>query len=218
MWWVINQIQIFLLLILSGVFLPIDVKKVITGLKFALTPLDYIPFNKAQLYSDVLSNFNFETSNPTLEEIGINSDSSIINTYSIFLNIIYMVPIHLLIICLRYMAKKLNPTKKCSFAYISKWIVEKWFIIMTFGYYIRLFMEMNQLMLISSIYEINQFDTTIKLRIVSLAVAFVVLTIWLLIIWAFFWLSISNLQLLNNHKLSECFSGIKEKRSSRLYR
>ena len=219
LWWVFNQMQIFLLLILSGVYLPIDVKNIITGLKFAMSPLDYIQFNKIKIYNFAFSVFDFTLSNITLDSIGIQSDSSIFNNLSILFAILHMIPIHLLIIWFRSVTKRFSPTKKCSFTFILKWLIEKWFIIMTFGYYIRVFMEMNQLMLISSIYEINKFNTTDRLRIVSLAVAFIVLIICISIVWFAIYLALSfNPSEDSKHsKFKEFFSGIKEWRSSRWY-
>ena len=219
LWWVFNQMQIFLLLVLSGVYLPIDVENILTGLKFALSPLDYVPLSRIQFYSIAFSVFNFTLNNITLNSIGIQSESSIFNNFSILLAILHVIPIHLFIIWLRGVTKKFNPTKKCTFSFLLKWLIEKWFVIMTFGYYIRLFMEMNQLMLISSIYEINRFDTTNMLRIVSLAVAFIVLLICISIVLSAIYLalSLSPNEESKHSKFEEFFSGIKERRSSRLY-
>ena len=219
LWWVFNQMQIFLLLVLSGVYLPIDVENILTGLKFALSPLDYVPLSSIQFYSITFSVFDFTLNNITLNAIGIQSESSIFNTFSILLAILHVIPIHLFIIWLRGVTKKFNPTKKCSFSILLKWIIEKWFIIMTFGYYIRLLMEMNQLMLISSIYEINRFDTTNMLRIVSLAVAFIVLFVCISMVLSAIYLalSLSPSEESKHSKFEEFFSDIKERRSSRWY-
>ena len=219
LWWVFNQMQLFLLLMLSGVYLPIDVKNIITGLKFALSPLDYIPFKNVKIYSMTVEVFDFNLSNVDLEPLGLVSDSSIFNSFSLVLTILHMIPIHFIVICLRRVMKRCNPNKRCSFTGISKCIIEKCFIILTFGYYIRLLLEMNQLMLISSISEIRELNSSNKFRIISLSVAAIILIILLSMIGFVVYLSISFTNISNDKssKLKEVFSGIREHKKFRFY-
>ena len=83
LWSMINQAQMLLLLLLTRAFIPLDVKNVILGSKFALNFATYFDFLNFKFMGSIINVFEFELSNQSLQLLGINSDSSIFNISSI---------------------------------------------------------------------------------------------------------------------------------------
>ena len=91
LWSMINQVQIFFLLLLTRAYIPLDVKTIITGIKIALDPSQYIPFSGIGFYGLAIEKFNYDISNPSLDLLGIQSNSTIYNTASSFTSIILII-------------------------------------------------------------------------------------------------------------------------------
>ena len=85
-WLLINEIQLFFLLLLTRAYIPDDVKLVITGFKFALNPPFYLSLNTMSAYNTIIGDFNFELSNFSLSYVGVSSDSSVYNTAPFFVS------------------------------------------------------------------------------------------------------------------------------------
>ena len=168
LWSMINQIQMFFLLILTGVFIPDDVLLAITGSKFTVNPSDYVPFEKVRLYGTTISKFDFGLSSSVLDSVGISSDSTVYNTCSFFTMICLIILLHFFETMIYYWTEKINVEGKWSwFRKKIKWLLsKKIFEFLTFTFYIRTVMEINQFMLISTIYEIYRFNTSNTLKIV----------------------------------------------------
>ena len=112
---------------------------------------------------------------------------------------------------------KAKESKYC-WIFIINWIVTKVFLILTFGYYIRTLLESYQLLLISSISEIRDFNRSSLYHIISLLAAFILLVLWLVAIFVVSKLVFRIRQEDNSHdKLGEFFSEIKDSKISRLY-
>ena len=211
-WSMINQAQLFFLLLLTRAYIPDDVKLVITGLKFALNPFFYFSLNTMSAYNSAINNFNFELSNYSLSYVGVNSDSSVYNTAPFFVFMLIVIVLHLFVIIFRKLFEKCS-TNWASYWFVKtlKWIIEKLYRILTFGYYIRAALEMNQYFLICSVYEVYMFDTSQPFRITSLVFALLVLIGWILIEVVAFSLSISSYATneSKHNKLGEFFIGLK---------
>ena len=105
-WLLINEVQLFFLLLLTRAYIPDDVKLVITGLKFALNPYFNFPFNTMSAYNSVIDNFNFELSNNSLSYVGVSSDSSVYNTAPFFVTMLIVVVYHLAVIVFNKLLRK----------------------------------------------------------------------------------------------------------------
>ena len=104
-------------------------------------------------------------------------------------------------------------------SWFFKWIINKMFTILTFDWYIRFILEMNQYILISTIYEVFLFNRSDLLRIISLVLSFWVL-FWCIILIAFtIFLTFSSYEVSeeNHNKLGEFFCGIKMQKKCKLY-
>ena len=102
---------------------------------------------------------------------------------------------------------------------VVKWILNKSFNILTFGYYIRYILEMNQLILISSVYEIYSFSSSQPLKIISFVCAIFIFIAWIILIVFVAFLSLSSYEVTegNHNKLEEIFSGVKMQKKYKLY-
>ena len=99
------------------------------------------------------------------------------------------------------------------------WTTIKLLNILTFGYYIRTLLKSYQFILLSSISEIYNSDSTSTSKTISLSTAFMIII--LLILWFTFvlFLSLQNIQIgeVNTSKFREFFHGLKSQKKSRFY-
>ena len=102
---------------------------------------------------------------------------------------------------------------------LFKWTINNSYAYMTFGYYIRSFLEIYQFILICSIYEIYLFNTTETFYILSLTFSFVVVIIcWIITAFSFCLILISyKIDEGRNNLFQEFFNGIKQSKISRTY-
>ena len=185
-----------------------------------LNPFLYFSWSRITAYNSTINIFKFELSNNLLSNVGMDSDSSVSNTISFFIITIIMIVIHFLVIILyKLLAKCQIDLTGGWFSKTVKWITDKLYNLLTFNYYIRSFLEMNQYLLICSVYEIYNFNVSDSYRIASLVFAMLLLSGWILIAIFAFCLSISSYTI-NEEKhnvLGEFISGLKLDKKFKLY-
>ena len=117
---------IFLLLITEA-YIPIDVQNTITGLNYVLFPYGLIPFNKNKSVNSFIQNFNFSLSNSIYEPLNLKSNSSVFNTYSLFILVFTIAFLHISALCLmKKLSDWINYSGRCSWwVNIPKWIINK---------------------------------------------------------------------------------------------
>ena len=223
-WSLINQLQLYFLLLLTKAFIPIDVQTVITGPQFVLNPFDYLNLKgSSTFYDKIKESFNFELSNSLLDPIGIKSDSTLYNMYSYILSHICIVFLHFVIYISYRLVRCLNSDGRWGqIVKWSLWGLNKALNFLTFGYYIRSLLEINQLLLISLTYEIYKFNASNFVRIVSLSTAILLLLLsivcFILIIFTII-IAFSSYQVDENehNKLEEIVKGIKTDKKFKIY-
>ena len=218
-WSLVNQVQLFFLLLLTRAFIPKEVEVTIKGFKFTHNPFEYIPLENIQFYRSSFGDFNFNLSNSSLDLLDIKSDSALYNTYSFFDALILIMLAHLCVFVLYKLLWYLYKDSSDSFwTKLIKWPITKLYIMLTFGYYIRGLLEMNQYFLISSIYEIFSFKI-IGLALISLIFSFFLLLLCCSVILITLYLVFSSYKIVENehNKFEEFFVGIKESKSYRFY-
>ena len=211
-WLLINEVQLFFLLLLTRAYIPDDVRLVITGLKFALNPTFYFSFNSMSAYNSVIDNFNFELSNNSLSYVGVSSDSSVYNTAPFFVFTLIVIAFHFAVIIFKKLLSKWKTDWKWGWLVkIMIWIVEKTYNLLSISYYIRFALEINQFLLICSVYEISIFNITNPFRVASLLFAMLLLAGWISISIIALILSISSYVVdeSKHNKLGEFLSGLK---------
>ena len=137
LWSMVNQVQIFYLLLLTKAYIPNDVQDKIKGTKILMNPSSFIPFKNIGIYYSVLKYFKFDLRNVMFESVDIESDSTIYN-WSSFLSLVFLfILIHFIVIVLKYLRTKIS-TERCSLLRRwSSWPINKIYNIMTFSHYIR---------------------------------------------------------------------------------
>ena len=220
LWSMINQAQMFLLLLLTRAFIPLDVQNVILGVKFTMNIAPYFDFYKIRFIRSISEEFDFKLSNQSLELLGIKSDSSIFNIYPVIILALLIIPIHLLILLLYKLMPTEAPEGRWKFVKrISIKFINKLFIILTFGWHIRYIFETNQYVLISWINEMYSFTPSDSKRIISLLFSIWVFWMCLCLIICVLSLSLSSYEVIKNkhNKVGEIFSGVKMEKKSKLY-
>ena len=218
-WSLVNQVQLFFLLLLTRVYIPEEIQITITGFKFTLNPFEYIPLEKIQFYRSSFGDFNFNLSNSSLDLLEIKSDSSLYNTYSFFNTLILIMLAHFWVfVWYKLLGYLYQDSSDSLWKKLIKWPIAKLYIMLTFGYYIRGLLEMNQYFLISSIYEIYNFKTT-GLALISLIFSFFLLLLCCSLILATLYLVFSSYKIVENehNKFEEFFVGVKESKRYRFY-
>ena len=218
-WMLINQIQLFFLLFITGAYIPQDVENVIEGMKILIYPLNIEWFDDIKWYKSLINNFYFEWSNKILEKTQIRSESTVYNINFLVILLILIIILHLFILIIKIIFNKLSNPKICIlFITITKSLILKIFVFLTFTYYVRLIIEMSQYLLISSIYEISLFKTREIFQIASLCTAFLVLLLFLsgmIIVVCLTW---KGTQANNSEGMFyEFFRGLKQQRRFKAY-
>ena len=217
LWSMINQIQLFFYLLLTGMFIPESIKIAITGPSFALNPFESISLGDSS--RPIIKKFNFNPSSPVLSDFEIESESTFYNIYSLIFSMLIVVWIHLICLLLLKPLTSWSSGKWSRLFKVLLFIVEKIFKILTFGYYIRFALEINQYMLISAITEIYNFRTSDPIMIVSLSISFILLVLWLGLIVFAACLSLSSYEIKEkqHNQLDEFFTGLKPEKKYRVY-
>ena len=220
LWTMVNQVQIFLLLLLTRAYIPLDLQNIITGAKFTLNIASYINFQSFGFLGSILGEFDFKLSDQRLDSLNIKSDSSLFNISPTIILALMIVPLHLLVAIFYKLMSKDEPKGRWKWIkrYVKKFI-KKFFLILTFGCYIRYIFETNQYILISCINEIYHINKSEPNNIISLV--FAILTICVcfgLILWVFL-LSLSSYEISKDaHSyLGEIYHGVKTKKKNKLY-
>ena len=106
-----------------------------------------------------------------------------------------------------------------SIVKILKITINKLYNFMTFGFYIRNSLEMSQFILICTIYEIFEFNTSNSLNIISLAFAIWIMLFYFSLMGFIIYLicSLYTVDEKSHNKLKEFFVGLKPSKMSRLY-
>ena len=219
LWGMINQAQLFFLIILTRATIPIDVQNVITGSKFTLNIASLISIPNYGFLNITIGQFNFSLSDKTLKLLSINSYSSLFNFFPIFILVFIMVLLHLLVLIL-YKLMPIDNSEgwKWNWMLLVK-LINRLFAIMTYGWYIRYIFQTNQYILISWIYEIYHFHVSDIKRIASLSFAILILCLCIVLIIFVLWLSLSSYEVLkdNHNKFGEIFRGITMQKISKFY-
>ena len=94
-WLMMNQYQLLILLPLTKAYIPIDVIKYILGMEFTLFNLNFMNFDGAFRYDNLLHDFSDKQTDWYKTQIGIKYQSAIVNHISLALGLFFLVMIHL---------------------------------------------------------------------------------------------------------------------------
>ena len=217
LWSMVNQVQILFLLLLTQGFIPDAIQTVISGPDFAVNPFESISFLQTNNYGSWTDKLKFNLNESSLAALNIESISTIYNLISFFATLAYAAFVHFTFYMLKIIVNKSKYDGK--WARLVKGLLTKAFEIMTFGYYIRLLMEMNEYIVVSSINEVYVFNTGETLQILSAIFALLAMigsVVWIAICIA---LSLSSYEIVEgeHNKLEEFFEGMKLQKRFRVF-
>ena len=215
LWIMINQIQLLLLLFITGAFIPKDVADYIVGMKFASFSFGFINYDNLWLVSKYYDYFDWNQPNDYIDRIEVNSWSIMINIFPLITTIFYTLILHILIVLFKRILKGLlnryNKLKK---------IFEILIVSFTLSAYIRLFIESQQFILISAASEIREFEHLRTNRKISIVFAFIVYFICFMITITWLFITIRSLSEINFRRTKyfiELFKGLRNWKLVRPY-
>mmetsp|Transcript_12717 Transcript_12717/g.11284 ORF Transcript_12717/g.11284 Transcript_12717/m.11284 type:complete len:104 (+) Transcript_12717:389-700(+) len=97
----LNLIQLYMLLLLTGAYFPKDVRDYISNMEFAMISLDFIPFEKIPAISFPMKSLNFDQASVPLKDIGIDSGSSFTSNISFLLMVFLIFFVHFCVFLLK---------------------------------------------------------------------------------------------------------------------
>ena len=155
-----------------GAFIPKDIKDYILGMEFMSFSFNFIPFDKIPILNSVIEWVDSQQEDNDLKDIGANSNSSFVNNFSLIIMIVLLIITHLAYLPVYYSCRNKLSEKQDS--KLSK-ICNKIFYFLTLSVYVRMFLESNQFILLTTSSEIYNMDSSTNANLVSLNIAFVVL-------------------------------------------
>ena len=206
---------------LTRAYIPKDAQALIEGSIFASNIYQYFPIQKLSIYPSFLKKFEFDLTNKSLEPLRINYDSTFANTNSLLFFTYLMVLVCLLIYFIRKLSSRCRESQRCSWvAKTQYWIVDKLYRMMVLGYFIRSGLQMSQFILISSVNEIYQWDTTDSYRLTSFLFSVSMILIFLLVVILVLYLTFSKYRLNEReHNLLKefFFRGVQQNKRHKFY-
>ena len=215
LWSMVNQLQMYLLLLITRAFLPDEVISIIKGFKFTSNLYDYFPIRKTKLWQNIFDYFAFDLTNPLLDYFELNSDSTVYNSYPIFITLIMIMLTQLFIFMIRFLFQNWRCSRNWTcIAKIMIWVMTYYINFMTFGFYIRNIIEISQFILVSLTNELYIFNVSNSLRIISILFAICLLISFIVFLLSIFLVSISTYKLSENeHNIfAELFIGLKHQK------
>ena len=220
LWSMINQIQLYFLLLLTRADIPIDVKYLISAKSYAINLSQMLNIQNMNSFKSVMDAFNFIIDDPSLNSMNIKTESTFYNLSPMIILVFPVMLFHFAVVILKRLFLNIKGKRKIKYLVSGiKWVLDKLFILLTFSWYIRYILEMNQLTLISSLYEISNFNTTQKYRIISLTSALIAMLLCIFLIAIITLISISSYEVVENqhNNIGELFSGQKMQKKTKLY-
>lgn len=112
LWLMVNQIQLCMLLLLTGAYIPKDVVDYLSGSSFSLFSMDFLPFHKQLLVKGLYSWVAQDQENEILQKMGLKSGSTIYNNLSLFFMVFLLIVMHLLIFVITIIVKHSTNSKR----------------------------------------------------------------------------------------------------------
>lgn len=96
-WLVINQLQVYFLLLFTEVYIPNDIFEVIIGSKIFLFPFKPNMLENTKFEPSFIQYFNIRQGDLTLDKIGVESTSTLFNIHTLVCSLLAVVILHVLV-------------------------------------------------------------------------------------------------------------------------
>lgn len=159
-WIMVNQFQLLMLLPLTDVYMPKEIKDYLAGMGFTNFNFDFLRLGSIPKFKEIFEYFGFEQNDRYLQGMGVEYGSAFLNQISMFIMMCAFLLVHSVIILLFNLVKHDDSTKKYK-------VLSKLVDIFTFAIYFRTLVEAYQIMLLSSLFEISKLNFSGVSRIIS---------------------------------------------------
>ena len=183
LWISVNQLQLILLLLLTGAYFPQKVIDYLESLKFALMSFTFIKFEDLLIFRDVIGYLTFSLKTPDLKHFDINSGCTFHNSFSFTCIIVIIMMFHLVLLSVNYWIIKCSKTnnsklKKCTIKLVK---------IIALGVYLRMFLESFLFITLSPAEEIRNVDLSSESKALSYSIAWVYMIISISFLILVYW-------------------------------
>ena len=97
MWFIINQFQMLMLLLLTRAYMPKRVRQYLTDMNAVLFNFNFIPVYRIPMIYDFYLYIKFDHNYDDLKDIGVESGSTVVNNISTVIILILFTIIHIVI-------------------------------------------------------------------------------------------------------------------------
>ena len=111
-WLLLNQFRSLMLLMLTGAYLTNDIVKFITGMDFTLMSFQFLNSKEISILKPIIDYLHYKQKDESLNEIGIESSSTLINDLSLILAAILLFFIVLAIRLIKFLIFDRKKIKK----------------------------------------------------------------------------------------------------------
>ncbi|CAI2368117.1 unnamed protein product [Moneuplotes crassus] len=215
-WSLVNQFQLFLLLILTRTPLPGEINYIIADNDFMSFDMSFLPVAKLPYISEFEGWVMQEQDDVYLHRIGIKSKTSIYTNLNLVITFLAIVSVYPFVMLLKCCVKEIGYRKKISCNNFGRGILE----LFNFSIFIRIIVEGFQLLLITSSSELSKRNTSTLASQISLGFALVGLLICMTCIFFSFYIFYSTRDIFDPdeaYKLSEFITGVSDSKYSRIY-
>ena len=210
-----NQFQLILLLLLTKSNIPKSIVDYLSGLKATTCSFNFIPFRKIPGLNRLVDSLDFALPNKNLDYFGIFSGSTLANNFSLIWFLLIFAVIHSIFwVVNKVLRKRVESKKKCI-----KWL-EKTYQFFAFTFYIRVFLEASQFLMLSSFSEIYEWNVSTPSTVISIVFAFIgaLVCLWFICLSVIGWYNQRDNEEMDRYiPLKELFSGVKSGAIPRLY-
>ena len=162
-----NQFQLIMLLLLTKSNIPRSIVSYLSSLKATTWSFNFIPFKDIPGFDKMVNGLDFGLPDIELKYFGIISGSTFTNNFSLICIVLIFIAINSLFMLIHRLLKSKVKSKK-------KWVkcLEITYQFFAFTLYIRIILEANVFLLLSSLSELYQWDTSSSSKILSLFFCF----------------------------------------------
>ena len=209
-----NQLQLLMMLPLFRIYMPKAVIGFYFKIGWAMFGLDFLKFDIWPGYNTVSSTFSTTQSDQYLYLIGIEDSSSLMNSLSMFILLVWLFLLHPLMYCMYWWVEDKATPNRCHR------VIIKAYKLFTFNVYVRTLIQVYLIVIISTTSEVTSPDLSNWYMAFSFGVSIFLLvlcygTILLNIVeW---WKLRKNIRIEDDSYFGEFFSGLKDDNRSRSF-
>ena len=214
MWFMVNQLQLMMLLPLTGAFMPKSILDYLSGMTFVNFNFDFIPVHWIPMVNPLFEEYGYEHNNSYLKEVGVESGNTFINNFQLLLTFTMLISLHLMWSIFYKCTEKVDENKW------SRKLAVKLMELFMLAIYLRTLVQSHQVLLLSSSREIYELNLTSFKFIISFVFAMFTFLVsnLLVLLMCRQWFKARDMGNFTRQKyFLEFFNGIKENPAWRIY-